>query len=150
MESEPVILGILFSDLVIRENGTGKISMIGCFNQYMSNGFPFVVPPFFVTAILTNIKGKTNNAFNITIRVEDSTNGHVLTSISGKAVPTGSQEMSGLEVLEFPCPMPQFAIPSPGKYMVEVLVDNDKVGSRPLMINSLTQNPPQLPPPQAQ
>ena len=136
--SDPVLLGIIFSDLVIREQGTGKFSMIGCFNNYRSNAFPFVVPNFYVTVIVTNVKGKFEK-LEITARIEHPKSGHVLHSVAGGLRLKEGVELDGLECIEVPFPVIQCVVPEPGTYSFVVLVNNEKVGSRPFIIGSLSQ-----------
>jgi len=145
MSSDPVILGIILSDSVIREWGTGKLSLIGCFNAYNVPGFPFQVPPFVTTIILTNFKGKLTKPKNVTARIEDPTNSIVLANISGQINAPPEYDFTGAEVLEMAFPMMPFPIYHAGPYSVDVLIDGEKVGSRNIMVVSTTAQslPPQ-------
>jgi hypothetical protein len=133
MNLEPVLTGLIFSDLVIREQGTKKFSLIGCFNNYSSNTFPFIVPGFFATALISNIKGN-HESLNVTLRVEAPESGHVLTSTSATVRLIMGVTFSGDEVLDLPFPLRQFVVQEPGVYQILVLVNNEKIGSRPLGI----------------
>lgn len=69
LEKEPVLCpGIIFSDGVIREHGTGKLSLIGSFTAYTFPTVPFVAPPFVVTVLVTNLQGRLER-FPIAVRV---------------------------------------------------------------------------------
>src|SRR5437660_517826 len=82
--SEPVLTqGILFTDSVIREHGTGKASYIGSFQVYNLPQFPFPVAPFFTSFFLTNI-GADLKEIDATVRVENPQNSVVLASSSLK------------------------------------------------------------------
>src|SRR5207248_1620207 len=96
---EPTLCGaIILSDTVIREAGTGKLSLIGCFTNWNSSQFPFPVPPFCATALVTNFRGKLEKA-SITMRIEDPKTGHVLTSVSGAITPPPGQIFEQNEIL---------------------------------------------------
>lgn len=147
MNSDPVILGITLCDTVIQQAGTGKHSLIGCFNQYNSNMFPFIVPPFFTFISITNIKGKYDKQISVTVRIEDPTTGHVLSNVTGLiGVAIPDFQFTGSEVIEVPCPMPQFPVTKPGTYSIVVLMNNEQIGRRNLLVNSITAGQSQLPP----
>ena len=77
---EPTLVkGIILSDSVIREHGTGKLSLIGCFTTYNFQILPSVAQPFVVTVFLTNLEGRLET-FPITVRIEAPDSGHVLAS----------------------------------------------------------------------
>src|SRR5262249_49568445 len=81
---EPVVCpAIIFSDGAIREQGTGKLSLIGCFSHFNAPGFPFLSQPFIVTVLLSNIRGPIEH-LPVTLRVETPGSAHVLSSVSGE------------------------------------------------------------------
>src|ERR1039457_5395013 len=128
MSSDPVILSVMLSDSVIREAGTNKLSLMGCFNAYNVPGFPFQVPQFFITIALTNFKGKLTKPKNITARIEDTTNSLVLANLSGQINAPPDYDFTGAEVMEMPFPILPFLIFHGGRYLVDVLVDGEKIG----------------------
>ena len=69
---------IILSDRVIREEGSRKLSLIGCFDALFSPTFPFIAGPFFATVGISNIVSFPNE-LNVVVRVETST-GHVVAS----------------------------------------------------------------------
>ena len=69
---------IILSDRVIREEGTGKLSLIGCFDGFVGQSFPFQSIPFFVTVTLTNIRSFPKQ-LDIVVRIETPA-GHVMAS----------------------------------------------------------------------
>lgn len=142
-DSEPVVLGIILSDLVIQEQGTGKISLIGCFNNYNSNRFPFV-SGFFVTVILTNLKGKIDQ-IQVTIRIENQKTGFVLTNVAGGGKVKEGVVLTGNECIECPLPVPQCVFQTPDVYSVVVLVNGDKIGSRPFLVGQINPSIPPTP-----
>ena len=132
--------------MVIREQGTGKLTLVGCFNMFNAPKFPFVTPLFFVTPFITNLRPPLKS-LDVTVRIVAPVSAYVLSNTSGHAeirqdAPPIKQEI----VLEFPLPLMPFTIQSPGTYTVEVLVNSDPVGTRTLLVVPITAAPqPQLP-----
>ena len=74
MPSEPLICkGLISSGQVIRDAGTGKISLINCFTAFYAPAFPFQAPPFFITALISGLveKGKPIQ-FKVSIKRRES------------------------------------------------------------------------------
>lgn len=142
MECEPTLCrGIILSDMIIREGGTGKISLINCFTHFNAAKFPFLTPPFYVTAFITNLRGKLES-LDVTVRIEDKGTGHVLTSVSGHlGIKPESQPLEPHIVFEIPFPIRSFSIPKPGAYAVKVLVNNEEIGERPIDVKPITAGP---------
>src|SRR5258708_15774037 len=136
---EPVVCpGIIFSDSAIREQGTGKLSIIGSFAQFNSPGFPFLSPQFIVTILLSNIRGPVE-ALPVTIRIEATGSAHVLVSVSGQM--NIGPEITGNEVLEVVFPIPPTMFPQAGTYDVKVLVGSEPINRRQLFIKSVSATP---------
>jgi hypothetical protein len=138
MKDEIVLMGIMLSDSAIREMGTGKVSYIGSFHQYQSPAFPLAVPPFVVTPILTNIRGKIEKPIAIGVRIEDPKTGLILANTVGNLAVQPEYTFVGSEVLDVSFPIPPLVFQSAGIYTVIVMVDGEKIGSRPLPVNSIT------------
>lgn len=138
MQNEIVLMGIVLSDSAIREAGTGKMSFIGSFHQYQSAIFPLAVPSFFVTPMLTNIRGKIEKPIVIAVRIEDPRTGLVLTSAVGNIGLMPQYTFNGTEVVDVPFPLIPMQFPSAGNYNVIVMVDGEKIGQRNLPVHSIT------------
>ena len=140
---EPVIVSsIILSDLVIREQGTNKISLIGCFNQFNANKFPFNTPPFFITSSITNLTGKIEGVINVTAIVENPHSGHVLSSTPGRLqFSKDSPPIPNNMIFEIPFPVVPFSIPKAGIYSVKILFNKQELGSRSLTVNQLKARP---------
>lgn len=135
MPQEPALChGIILSDSVIREHGTGKLSMIGSFSTYTFPIFPFVAPPFIVTALVTNLLGRLER-YPITVRIETSQSGHVLASSMAEL--TTDREVARSEIFEVPVAIAPINYPEPGIYKVKVLAQNESLGDRDLTVRSL-------------
>lgn len=150
--SDPVCISIIFSDLVIREAGTGKNSLIGTFNNFNMPGFPCPAPPFFITVQLTNLSPGTKE-FALVVRLEDGTTGMILTSVGGHIKLPEEVNLTRESVLEIPLVVSPFLVPKSGHFKVLVLFNNSDAGHRPFSIFSVTgasmqpPQPPQLPKP---
>src|SRR5262245_55599957 len=57
MPEHPVINAVLICDFAIREEGSGKISLIGIFEELRSRSFPFRHPQLCLYAKLTDAEG---------------------------------------------------------------------------------------------
>ena len=132
MEIEPTIPpGVIFSDGVIREDRTGKLTFIGTFHHINPPGFPFMFPPFFTTVSLSNFRGKLDG-FKIAIRLEDKSSGYVVFSASGEI--NSSNVLNPSDTVQIPFQVTG-SFPQPGLYAVVVLAESEQVGSRDLIVN---------------
>jgi hypothetical protein len=129
---EPALTkGIIFSDGVIREEGTRKNSFLGSFQVYNLIQFPAPVPPFFVTPLITNLTPDVKE-FNIVVRIENPTNGMVLASTASHIAFPAPPDRN--ETFEVPMVVFNLAFPSAGLYKATVLVNNELVGERVLYV----------------
>jgi hypothetical protein len=136
MDIEPVICpAIILSDTAIREQGTGKVSIIGAFSRLNTPGFPFQGPPFVVTVLLLNIAGPIDR-IPFTVRIEAADSAHVVASVTGHF--TVPADIAKDDVLEIVAPIPQSFFPSAGKYEVNVLVGTEPLNKRVLLVKSIT------------
>jgi hypothetical protein len=143
MNTEPVCVSIMLSDSVICELGTGKNSLIGCFNNFNIPQVPFPTPMFYITAALTNLD-PAQKEFDVTARIEDPANGMVLRSVGAHCELNEPLVLTKELVMEFPMPVMPFLIPKPGNYLIVILVNNVQAGKRLLTVNSINApvNPP--------
>ncbi|WP_142525800.1 hypothetical protein, partial [Methylacidimicrobium cyclopophantes] len=96
--------------------------------------FPFPTPPFFITVWLTHLRGRVPR-LDIATRIEDPQSGHVLASASGQVqFPPDAPPFEEQMVLDLPIPMPPFLVSQSAVYSIVILVNNEKVGERPLPI----------------
>jgi hypothetical protein len=135
LRMEPTLChGIIFSDTVIREQGSGKLSLIGSFTTYNFPAFPFVAPPFVVTVLVTNLEGRLER-FPVTVRVEGAHTGHVLASSVAEL--NTDQAVPRSEIFEIPVGIPPINYPEAGIYKVKVLAQNEPLGERDLTVRTL-------------
>jgi hypothetical protein len=138
MNSDPVAVSIILSDLVIKEQGTGKTSLIGIFNNLGVPHFPFPTPSFYATVALTNLTASAVKEFNIVIRIEDPLTGGVLTNVGGNIKFQEPFVLTKEMTFEVSFPVLPFLIPKPGNYEVLILVNNNPAGKRLFVINAIT------------
>jgi hypothetical protein len=141
-DSEPTALPfIIFSDAVIREEGTGKISLIGTFEFFNAPSFPFQCPPFFATVGITNVQlsrapGEGPKEINMNVRVEDPKSGHVFGNATGKVGVVEGKTVEREAVIHLPLPFPPMTFIAPGSLRVVLSVDNERLAERILRILS--------------
>lgn len=134
--AEPKVCdAILFSDGVVREEGTGKLSLIGCFQHYNVAKFPFQPPPLFVTVSITNLRPGVDR-LSLVLRIENMQTGHVLSSASAEIEFKNPPALE--DVFDIPFHFPRFQFPSAGLYKAVVLADNEPIGGRALPVRTVT------------
>lgn len=137
MQPEPAVANaLIFSDWMIREQHTGKLSLIGIFDRLVQPTFPSQAR-FFVTVFLTHLHGE-RKPLSVTLRIEKSETGHVACSSMAKLqFPEGSPPFIPSEMLQVPLPaLANF--PEPGFYTAVVLVDAEEAGRATLRVDSAT------------
>jgi hypothetical protein len=134
--SDPVCVSIVLCDLVVREQGTGKNSLIGCFNNFAHFQFPFMAPPVYFMAALTNLTPGTKE-LNVTIRIEDRATGFVLQGVGGQVQFPAPNLVTKELVVEVVFVSAPFWIQKPGDYEVNVLVNNSQAGKRILTVTQI-------------
>jgi hypothetical protein len=141
MQTEPALTpGIILSDMVIREVGSNKLSLIGCFQRFSFPHFPAQTGVWFVTVGVTRIRG-TVDALNVTARIEVAESAHVISS--SNALIQFSKDGPSIQpevVFEVPLPFSGVVFQNPGKYSVVILVDTEEVGRRMLEVAPVTQS----------
>ena len=136
MPSEsPICNGLIFSDQVIKDAGTGKISLINCFTALNAPAIPFLAPPFFVTALISGFtaKGKTIR-FKVSIKKRDS-EGYIL-DVDGQAVAQGTGDPD--DVGEMVWAIPSLSFPEVGVYDLTFAINGAEIGKRSLLVKSMT------------
>ena len=135
MEIEPTLpANINFSDAVVREEGTRKLTLIGTFQHFNVQQFPFQPAPFYVTVALANLRGKLQG-FKIAIRLEEKSSGHVVASSSGEIGSTA--ELKPTDTLQVPFQITGI-FHSPGVYSLVVLAQNEQIGCCDLVVKPVT------------
>lgn len=129
-KSEPVLVpSIVMSDLAIVEQGTGKRSIIGSFDQFIFPQFPATYGRFFLTVWVSNMAG-TFSALEATFRVEEKGSAHVVfsssTSITFSTETTFDKDL----IMALSAPIIGLSFPKPGLYTIALLLAGEKIGER--------------------
>jgi hypothetical protein len=131
MTSEPALSpAIIFSDSAIRDQATGKLTLVGIFQRFETYKTPFTSPPFFATVFVTNIAGKIES-LPVTLNIEDAS-GQVISTATGHV--SASSHVSRNQVPEIAFPIPPTLFKAAGQYKAVVLVDGERLGSRTLNV----------------
>ncbi len=139
MNAELVASSIVLSDGVIIEHGTGKLSLIGCFNALCFSQFPSAHPGITATIGITNLKSKKFSV-NITARIEDPNTGHVISSSGGKIDGELQGEVDVHQLtIDLPVRFTVIVFPAPGFYSMVVLADNEMIGKKLFLVQKLSQ-----------
>ena len=135
MEIEPTITpNINFSDGVIREQGTGKLTLVGTFQHFNVQQFPFQPAPFFVTVTVANLRGKLQG-FKMAIRLQDKSSGYVVASSSGEIGST--VDLKPTDAIQVPFQITG-VFHSAGIYSLVVLAESEEIGSCDLVVKPIT------------
>jgi hypothetical protein len=134
---EPVICpAIIFCDSIIREEGTGKFTIIGSFQFFNAPQFPLFVPTGFCMLVMLDNLDPGLKLLKVTIRIEDSSSGlTVASALATVNIPQGYDPSGSLDV---PFRLQPVAFPAAGNYQAVVLVDNEVIGKRRLLIKPLS------------
>ena len=141
MSSEPVCAVIVFCDLTVVEQNTGKDTLVGTFGHLTTAHFPFFMPRFFVHVAIENIT-PTDQTINIAVNLKHLQTGGV---VGSTAFPMTLAAHKGITRARFnlDVPLHKISFPGPGAYECEVQLDGERIGSRILEI--LQATPPQPP-----
>jgi hypothetical protein len=136
---EPTIVaGIVLADHIIREAGSGKLSLIGCFSRFNLSQFPAKIDRFNIYAGITNMRGIVSK-FNATCRIEMAGTGHVIGSTSAEVgITPGAPPFSPDFVFDVVFPFEGSVFFSAGIHDIVVLVDNEVIGKRQISVIQVT------------
>ena len=142
LDSEPsVVPAIVLSDLTIVEQGTGKRSIIGAFDELKFPQFPARVGRFFVNAWVSNIEG-TLTEVDLTTLIKARTSGHVVFSSSGKIAFGKEQKFERVVVLAVSTAVIGATFPNPNIYSVVLLLNGEEAGSRDFNVIQVSKPQP--------
>lgn len=133
MSNDVIGEGIIFSDMVIREEGTGKLTLVNLFSTFVAQGFPFQTPRFYVTVLLSNFSD-FSQPVDVVFRLEEPHSGHVYSSVSGKMNFRPDVPPNKNEVLEISVQYPATFLPKQGTYFMVALVNATEVRKRAINV----------------
>ena len=126
MQTEPVLVALLFADHVVVEANTNKKTIVGAFTQFHSDSFPILFPPWWIYVAVDNVSGSPQYALNL---VNDETD-QVIIGISGQI--SIKDDPGGVE-MQFKIPNAVF--PTAGRYNLILTVGSHRIGSRVLRVD---------------
>jgi len=128
---------MILSDRVIREEGTGKLSLIGCFDTFIGQSFPFQSVSFFVTVTITNVRSFPKE-LNIVVRIETSA-GHVMASSQAQVTKKpDAPQIPRHGAIDVVFPFPPVRFDSAGVFNLVCLVSNEPLATRQFEVKSIT------------
>jgi hypothetical protein len=131
---------IIFSEKIIREAGTGKLSVIISFQKFIGPTFPFAVPPFVVTVSIGQLSGKLEK-LKLAVEIVNETGEAIIPPVTAEV---GTEnEVSPDEIFEFSFPIPPCQFAAPGMHDVIFLIGDVIAGKRTLPVIQSEPFPPQ-------
>lgn len=131
MKPPPTLLGLSLCDLVIVEEGTHKISLIGTFSTIKAREFPLHRRPFCIFATLTD--GLGDGVVELTI-TEMEAEEEIYRLERSVHFPDRLSEVSLLFRVE------ECVFPSPGLYTATMLVDGDWLAHRQFRVSQIEES----------
>lgn len=129
----PVVLSINICDMIIRDERTKKVSLIGLFSVIRAQSFPVIHSMMHVYVEMTNGHG----TYEIEIRFSSMDEGKPIAVLKGPL-----EFQNPLQVASLNLSLKQLKFDAPGDYLVEVLCHGKKISDRKFKV----LNPNALPP----
>jgi hypothetical protein len=128
--SKPALCpAIFFSEKIIREAGTGKLSVINSFQSFNGPQFPFAAPPFIVTASFSNLSGKLDR-LKASVEVLDADAKALGPPITGEF--GSDREVVPDDIFDLSFLVPSCSFEKEGVYQVLFRIGDDLLGQRGL------------------
>ncbi|MDA1195293.1 MAG: hypothetical protein O2894_08915 [Planctomycetota bacterium] len=125
----PVVKAFLVCDQIIQDAQTGKISLIGLFQDLRADRFPATHPSLWIYTSLTNARG----AYTFEIQLVDVANSTVL----GKGTPPTIQIPGPLETAEMCAQLGNLQLPRPGTYEFQLLANGELLATKHLRVSAV-------------
>jgi hypothetical protein len=131
MASKPALApAIIFSEKIIREAGTGKLSIINSFQKFTDPTLPFAVPGFVVTVSLVGFSGEGKHQLSVEML---SPSGASLIPATVAEVGTEAA-VDPKDVFEFSFGLPAVQFEQAGVYEVGLRIEGEIVARRALPV----------------
>jgi hypothetical protein len=128
MMPRPVALGLTLCEKVIVEERTKSVSLIGTFRKVRGRTFPLRMLPFDVVATLTGSQGEGE----VSLTVTDLRTGEERPVLTERIV--FSDRFAEIQKA---LRLTRFVFPGPGDYMFTLLVDDDWVAQRRVIVREM-------------
>jgi hypothetical protein len=116
---------IIFSEKIIREAGTGRLSIINSFQRFTGPTIPFAVPPFVVTVSLAGFSGEQKH--KLSVELLSPAGAIVIPAINAEVGTEAKVEVR--DVFEFSFGLPPVQFEEAGVYEI-VLKIGDQIAAR--------------------
>ena len=128
MDERPAaeLLAIIVCDETIRDQATGKHTLVGLFNRISVMTLPNVHPRMHVFVSLTNGHGEAKGELRLVSRATDE----VVIKLGGKLI-----FPDPLAVVEMDFALNNVTFPKPGRYSFDFYCNGELVGSRPFDVH---------------
>jgi hypothetical protein len=120
---KPQVRAILLADQVYRDEETGKCIIAGTFNRINADHYPATHPSSVLYLNLTDFEGKGE----LKIRIANDSDGTTLHEVSFEV-----ESVNRLGSCEVTLRLNNLTFPNPGKYSLEVYMQDEYLGHLPL------------------
>ena len=127
----PTLIAILVCDLIIRDEMTHNVSLIGIFNTIYSGEFPCTHPRMHVFVSLTDGRGSCQGRLCLVDRETDE--------ILAETVGDIEFPPDARSVVDMNFELRQAPIPKPGAYAFDFYVEGELIGSRPFAVEQVAE-----------
>ena len=131
-QQKPVLLAILVSDLILRDEATKKLSLIGLFNRITAGSFPCRHPEMCVFVSLTDGHGTCPGQLRLVNRATEN----ALAALEGKVAFPNPKA-----VVEMNFYFRGVVFAEPGEYSFDFYCSGELIGSRPFQVVAATELP---------
>src|SRR5574341_1145002 len=128
------LLAFLAADYANIEQ-SGKLNVMGIFNDINATAFPVKWPSMHVVVKLGAELGETQATRRVTIKLIDE-DGHELVDLS-RDIELGPSRAGRMPEFNFIVGLNDIVFPAPGRYEFVVLVDHDSKGEIPIYVNQI-------------
>ncbi|GMV98068.1 MAG: hypothetical protein AMXMBFR83_24210 [Phycisphaerae bacterium] len=126
----PECLSIMICDEIIRDERTGKVTLVGVFSSVFVPEVPCQHPRMWAFFSLTNGKGD----YDLSLRVEHERAGATVMEIRGPLKLTDP-----LEIADFYVELRGLPLPEAGKYWIFLTVNGEIIKQRPFLVCQRTE-----------
>ena len=129
-KTTPIMLNMSICDWVLRDQKTNNVSLINLFNQIVCARMPFKHYRMHVYVALTEGHGEYKGDLCLKHTASD----HIILSVKGAV-----KMVDPLSVTEMDFELRNVQFEQPGKYHIELMLDDDIVGSRSFFVQMAKQ-----------
>jgi len=123
----PTVLAMIVCDQVIRDIHTGKVTIVGSFNQISGSDFPLVHSNFAIYVAITEGQGQYEGKLRFSIAETDD----AVLEASGPFTLDHP-----LQVAELNFHVQALPLPKPGKYRIEFFANGERLTGRSFVVKA--------------